>query len=128
MFRLNYEAVIQVFQDHSRALIIIFILTNLLFNIIANSSFKLSADSTNWRGFWSWQVVGNLAGLVTVITLTGLLRYIPLSVAFPLTTGLMVIGVQVVASRLLFGETISVHRWIGTVLVVAGIVFLTSHD
>jgi multidrug transporter EmrE-like cation transporter len=40
----------------------------------------------------------------------------------------MVIGVQVIASRLLFGEPISLQRWIGTVLVVAGIVFLTSHN
>ena len=128
MFRSNLATFLDVFQDHTRVLIIIFILTNLLFNVISNASFKYSADSTNWRGFWTWQVVGNLAGLVTVIILTGLLRYIPLSVAFPLTTGLMVIGVQVIASRLLFGESISIQRWIGTALVVAGIVFLTSRD
>jgi len=98
---------------------------NLLFNIVANASFKYSADSPNWRGFLLWQVVGNLAGLVTVLTLTGLLRYMPLNVAFPVTTGLMVIGVQVLAAGWLFGETISLSRWLGTLLVVSGIVLLS---
>jgi len=126
MFRLNYVALIQNLQDHSNVLIIGFILTNLLFNIIANACFKVSAESTSWRSFLTWQVIGNLAGFITVLTLTGLLRYIPLSVAFPITTGLMVIGVQIVGSWLLFGEVISLQRWVGTALVVAGIVFLSS--
>jgi multidrug transporter EmrE-like cation transporter len=126
MFRVDYQAFLQNLQDHSNVLVIGFILTNLLFNIIANASFKVSAESSSWRSFLTWQVIGNLAGFITVLTLTALLRYIPLSVAFPITTGLMVIGVQVVGGWLLFGEAISIQRWIGTVLVIAGIVFLTS--
>jgi multidrug transporter EmrE-like cation transporter len=126
MIRLNYEALLQSLQDHSNILIIGFILVNLIFNIIANASFKVSAESSNWRSFLTWQVIGNLAGFVTVLTLTTLLCYIPLSVAFPITAGLMVIGVQVVGSWLFFGEPIPAQRWLGTVLVIAGIVFLTS--
>lgn len=98
---------------------------NLLFNIVANAGFKLSAASSGWRGFLAWQIVGNLAGLITVLTLTGLLRYLPLHVAYPITAGLAVIGVQVVAARWLFGEAISSGQWLGTLLVVVGIVLVS---
>lgn len=101
---------------------------NLLFNIIANASFKVSAHSSTWRGFLVWQVIGNLAGFITVLTLTGLLRFIPLHVAYPLTTGLAVIGVQVGAAWLLFHETISATHWIGTLLIAAGIVLLAGRS
>jgi hypothetical protein len=65
----------------SHLLILFLVLGNLIFTIVANSSFKVSAQSANWRSFLVWQVIGNLAGLVTVITLTWMLRYMPLSVA-----------------------------------------------
>ncbi|MGC8780949.1 MAG: SMR family transporter [Anaerolineae bacterium] len=98
---------------------------NLLFNIIANASFKLSATSAEWRSFLAWQVIGNLAGFITVLTLTGLLRYLPLHVAYPVTAGLAVIGVQVVAARWLFGEAISSGQWLGTLFVIIGIVLVS---
>jgi multidrug transporter EmrE-like cation transporter len=97
---------------------------NLLFNILANASFKVSAETRTWREFLFWQVVGNLAGLVTVLTLTGLLRHMPLHVAFPLTMGLTVIGVQVGAAWLLFREPITSAQWMGTLLVVVGILLI----
>jgi multidrug transporter EmrE-like cation transporter len=97
------------------------ILVNLAFNVLSNASFRISAMSPTWRGILSWQVVGNLAGLVTVITLTVLLRYLPLSVAFPLTTGLTVLGVQMVAASWIFHEPISSRQWLGTLAVVVGI-------
>jgi multidrug transporter EmrE-like cation transporter len=92
-----------------------------LFNIVANASFKAAAQSPNWRGFLSWQVVGNLAGFITVLTLTGLLRFIPLAIAFPVTTGLAVIGVQVAAAALIFHEPISPAQWLGTGVIIVGI-------
>ena len=103
------------------ALPLALVLANLLFNVVANASFKASALSANWQGFLSWQVVGNVAGLITVLTLTGLLRYIPLSVAFPVTTGLAIIGVEVFAAQMLFHEPVSAEQWIGTLLIVGGI-------
>lgn len=98
---------------------------NLFFNILVNAGFKLSATSSEWRGFLVWQVIGNLAGFITVLTLTGLLRYLPLHVAYPVTAGLAVIGVQVVAARWLFGEAISSGQWLGTLLVAIGIVLVS---
>jgi multidrug transporter EmrE-like cation transporter len=111
----------------SSAVLVGLISCNLLFNILANASFKLSAASPTWRGFLNWQIIGNLAGFVTVLTLTALLRSMPLHVIFPLTTGLAVIGVQVVAAKMLFGETISHAQWWGTLLIVAGVVLLGEH-
>jgi multidrug transporter EmrE-like cation transporter len=103
------------------------VLGNLLFNIVANAAFKVSALSPNWRGFLTWQVVGNLAGFITVLTLTGLLRYIPLHTAFTVTTGLAVIGVQIAAAAWLFREPISRADWIGATLIVAGIALIGRH-
>lgn len=97
---------------------------NLLFNIVASVSFKFSALSPDWRGFLAWQVVGNLAGLITVLTLTGLLRHVSLHVAYPVTTGLAVVGVQVVAAALFFGERITSTEWLGTLFIVLGIALI----
>ena len=107
------------------ALIVLLVLANLLFNIVANASFRVSAFAESWRSFLAWQVIGNLAGFITVLTLTWLLRYMPLSIAFPLTIGLTVIGVQVFAAAAMFHEPISARQWAGTAAIVIGI-FLVS--
>ena len=107
------------------ALIVILVLANLLFNFVANAAFRVSAFAESWRSFLVWQVIGNLAGFITVLTLTWLLRYLPLSIAFPLTTGLTVIGVQVVAAAAMFHEPIAGRQWAGTAAIVIGI-FLVS--
>jgi multidrug transporter EmrE-like cation transporter len=122
LFRLSPQAI----SAQSVTLILILIGGNLLFNIVANASFKASAASSNWRGFLTWQVIGNLAGLITVITLTWLLKFLPLRVAFPVTTGLAVIGVQLVAAGWIFGESITPGQWLGTFLVVIGIALLSG--
>ncbi len=112
----------------SNVLILALMLANLLFNIVANACFKLSAGSGTLRGLIGWQVVGNLAGFITVITLTIMLRYLPLHVTFPITTGLAVIGVQLVSGWLFFGESVTSSDWLGTFLVVVGIIFLTKGE
>lgn len=125
MFRLNFGPIRMALDAHQNILIFFLLTINLAFNVVANAGFKLSADSGSLRGFLTWQVIGNLAGFITVLTLTGLLHYIPLHIAFPVTTGLSVIGVQMVAGRWFFGEAISSGRWLGTILVAVGIVLLT---
>jgi len=100
---------------------------NVFVNILANIGFKFSAESTTLRSFLNWQVVGNLAGLVTVLTLTFLLRFLPLHVAFPLTTGLSLVGVQVVASAIFFGESITPLQWLGTLLITGGAILIWRH-
>jgi multidrug transporter EmrE-like cation transporter len=102
------------------------IVGNLTFTVLAKIGFKLSAASGDWRGFWFWQIAGNLAGFVGVLTLTWLLRFIPIHIAYPVTMGLAVVGVQVGAARLLFRESIGLLQWVGTGLVVAGIVLISA--
>ena len=97
---------------------------NMVFNILGNASFKLSALAANWKGLVGWQVAGNLTGFVTVLTLTGLLRYLPLHVAQPMAQGLAILGVQIVAAKLFFHEAISPTQWIGMLVIVAGIVLI----
>ncbi len=105
---------------------VILLLANLFFNIVANASFKYSVLSHDWQHFLSWQILGNLAGFITVITLTGLLRFIPLSIAYPICTGLAVIGVQVASAKFLFGEPVTSAQWLGTLLIVAGIILISG--
>ncbi|MCM8745584.1 hypothetical protein NET03_03475 [Thermomicrobium sp. CFH 73360] len=105
-------------------LIVIGIATHLGFNIVAAAAFRLAALSSSWITFLVWQVVGNLAGFVTVLALTVLLRYLPLSIAYPITTGLSVIGVQVIAASVLLHESLPLRVWLGTALIVSGILLV----
>jgi multidrug transporter EmrE-like cation transporter len=126
MFPLKFPTISPIASVRNNAWVASLLLSNVLFNVVSNGSFKASAQSDNLRGFLFWQVVGNLTGFITVLTLTGLLRYIPLHVAFPVTTGLAVIGVQLIAGKFFFGEVISTERWLGTILVVLGIALISK--
>ena len=126
MIRTAFATTIQSISGRSLLLTAILVASNMVFNVIANTSFKYSAMSQGWRGFLGWQIAGNLAGLATVITLTALLRHHPLNVAFPVTTGLAVIGVQVLGSRFIFHEPVTSVQWLGTLLVVLGIALIGS--
>ena len=123
MFQRLRQSTIPLTQGHA-PIIAGLLLLNLVFNILGNASFKLSALAPNWKGLVGWQVAGNLAGFVTVLTLTGLLKYLPLHVAQPMVQGLAIIGVQIVASKLFFHEAISPAQWIGMLLIVGGIVLI----
>src|SRR5215470_5972185 len=94
---------------------------NVVFSIVANAAFRVSARSATWSGVLTWQVVGNLAGFVTVVSLTILLRYVPLRIAFPVTTGMSVIGVQLVAAKWMFHEPINSLQWAGALLIGLGV-------
>jgi len=122
--RMGLEALSRVTAGHG--IILVLLVLNLFFNIVGNAGFKLSALSTTTRGFLAWQVVGNVAGFITVLTLTGLLRYLPLGVAYPVTTGLAVLGVEVVAAAAFFHETITPSQWLGVLCVVLGILLING--
>jgi multidrug transporter EmrE-like cation transporter len=117
------QSTIALTQGHT-PIIVGLLFINMVFNILGNASFKLSALAANWKGLVGWQVAGNLAGFITVLTLTGLLRYLPLHVAQPMVQGLAILGVQIVASRLFFHEAISPTQWIGMAMIVGGIVLI----
>ena len=95
-------------------------------NALSNILFQLSAGSQGVSRFVFWQILGNLVGFLGVLTFTGLLHYLPISVAFPVAQGLAVLGVQLVGARLFFKETIHPAQWIGSGLIVAGIVLIAQ--
>lgn len=93
-------------------------------NVLAALAFRWAAHSATWSAFLGWQIVGNLAGFITVLALTVLLRFLPLSWVYPITTGLSVIAVQVIAASLLLHEPLPTRVWLGTALIVVGILLV----
>jgi drug/metabolite transporter (DMT)-like permease len=88
-----------------------------------------ASDTANLATTWSWTGINSLAsslvwwGIICVIAsfLSWLyvLKYIPLTIAFPLSR---VVDVLVPLSCWIFlGETISARRWCGIALVVIGL-------
>ena len=126
MFRRAFQAPLPLEKVQNPLILVGIVACNMVFNILANVFFKYSTTSASVPTFVAWQVVGNLAGFVTVITLTWLLKYIPLNVAFPLTTGLAVIGVYIFGSMLFFKEPISSTQLLGTLVIIIGIVLITG--
>jgi multidrug transporter EmrE-like cation transporter len=92
----------------------------------AGAGFKLSAASSDTRGFLFWQVLGNLAGFCSVLALTGLLRFFPLHVAYPVSQGVAIMAVNLISARLIFRETITTQQWMGAALIIGGIVLITA--
>ena len=115
------QSLLAWFQQNRNAGIAVFLVINVTMNIAASASFKMSAGGADWRAFTIWQIAGNLAGFITVLALTALLRYLPVSVAVPATMGLSIIGVQIVTAALFFHEKITLTQWLGTSLIIAGI-------
>jgi multidrug transporter EmrE-like cation transporter len=93
-----------------------------LFVTAANVLMKLSAGAGAFWPFALLLAAGNLLGLVGVLTYTLLLRTLPLHVAFPLTRGATVLGVQLAASVIVFHEVLRPTEIAGAALVAAGIV------
>ena len=101
-------------------------LAHAIATVLATSGFKLSAASQTTRGFWTWQILGNMAGFAGVLALTGLLRYLPVHVVYPLSQGFSVLAIQVIAARSFFHESITPIQWLGTALIVGGIILVGS--
>ncbi len=95
-----------------------------LFVTASNVLLKLSADAGEpWR-LVAMFAAGNVAGFVGVLAYTGLLRTLPLHVAFPLSRGLVVLGVQLLASLAFFHERFTLREAGGVALVTAGIILV----
>jgi multidrug transporter EmrE-like cation transporter len=101
-----------------------FLLCYLVFVTAANIFLKMSADAGSAWLFIEMQVAGNLSGFVGILAYTGLLRKLPLHVAFPLSRGMAVLGVQVIASLVVFHEVFRLREAVGMVLVAIGVVLV----
>ena len=88
-----------------------------------------ASETANLAKSWSWTGVGGLASplvwfaiifvIVSFISWLYVLKYIPLSVAFPLSR--VVDALVPLGSWIFLGETISTLRWCGIALVVIGL-------
>ena len=105
--------------------IVALLLVNLLCILLSHVSFKWSAMSSDWKGFLRWQVVGNAAGFVSVLSLTALLRFLSLHLANAITVGLGFVLVQVIGARLIFHEAVTRTGWAGAGLILGGILLIS---
>ena len=101
------------------------ILTYIFFTVVSNVGFKRSAASSGPHDFLRWQVVGNVAGFLSVLALTGLLRFIPLYLASAFTIGLGFVAVQFFGAHLVFREAITTSQWLGITLIAMGVVVVS---
>jgi multidrug transporter EmrE-like cation transporter len=90
----------------------------------ANVLLNLSAHAGGLWPFLAFQAAGNLAGLAGILVYTGLMRRMPLHVAFPLSRGAGVLGVQLVGSVMVFRETFTLREAVGAAVVAAGILLV----
>jgi multidrug transporter EmrE-like cation transporter len=91
---------------------------------VANSLLTVSAHANGLTYFLLFQIAGNLVGFLGILAYTGLLRTLPLHVAFPLSRGTAVIGVQLIAALLVFHEVFKPTEIAGTVVVAAGVILV----
>jgi multidrug transporter EmrE-like cation transporter len=96
----------------------------LVFVTASNIFLKLSADARETWLLLLMFLAGNLAGLVGVLAYTGLLRTMPLHVAFPISRGLVVLGVQLFAALVIFREAFSLREAAAVALVSLGILLV----
>jgi multidrug transporter EmrE-like cation transporter len=101
----------------------LFLAAYLVFVTAANVLLKRAAEAGAGVPFFLLLIGGNLAGLVGVLLYTGLLRTLPLHVAFPLSRGIAVLGI-LAASLLFFHETFRATEAAGVALVTAGIILV----
>ena len=103
---------------------VLFLTCYCVFVTAANVFLKLSADAHGVWLFLAFQAGGNLAGLAGVLLYTGLLRGMPLHLAFPLSRGVGVLGVQLIASLAVFHEVFKLTEVLGAVVVAGGVTLI----
>ncbi|HVE40168.1 MAG TPA: DMT family transporter [Planctomycetota bacterium] len=75
---------------------------------------------TGLRGFVSlWTIAGIVVYIVAFANWLYVLRWVPLSVAYPLTTVVQVL--VAIAAWLFLGEHVPITRWIGILLISGGV-------
>jgi len=112
-------------KSHKDLLIIILaVIIYIFFMVLSHIGFKNSVTHQGFRNFIYWQIVGNLAGFLSVLVYTYLLTKLPLYLAFALTMGLGQIFVEVFAARIFFKEKITSMQWIGILFIVLGTIML----
>jgi len=83
--------------------------------------FKYASGAQNLKSTVLWFLGAGVAGTVSMVLYTWLLRHLPLHVGYAALFGLGFVVVQVVAAKLILKEAVSPLQWIGGAVMVAGI-------
>lgn len=93
--------------------------------VLSSAGFKWSADSSDWRGFLLGQIVGNGAGFIAVLALTGMIREISSYRAYAIHFGLGFVLAEVLLAGLFFHEHLGWPQFVGILLVFGGVLMIT---
>lgn len=87
--------------------------------------FKQASNAQNLKWAIVWFLGGGAVGTIAMILYVVLLRYIPVYMAYAINYGLGLVLVQLVISKFIFKEPVTVLQWIGGAVVVIGIAMLS---
>ena len=104
---------------------LLYLALSITFNVLSYILYKWIAQKPH-SGFWYLVFsVGLIFGAVNVLFFTKSLKSLPLNVAYPIFSGACIFAIALI-SHVAFGERLSLNNWVGAVLVIAGIAFLTN--
>jgi len=86
--------------------------------------FKYASGAQNFKTTILWFLAAGVAGTISMVLYTILLRFVPLSVGYAVLFGLGFVLIQVVAAKLILKESISLVQWLGGAVMVAGILMI----
>jgi multidrug transporter EmrE-like cation transporter len=104
---------------------VFFVLGHTVMNVFSNIFYKKSADVKGIARFGLWQIVAGTFSFIGVLSYTFSLKYLPVSVAFPVTQGLAVVGVTIIGAWLVYKEKIQRIQWLAMALITIGILFVS---
>lgn len=119
------EEILKMFSFIPVAVQVVILFTlDIAFAVANNVCFKLSAQAKGWSAFVAYQAGGFVTGVICAILITGIYYYVPMHIALPIISGLVMVGIQIFAAGMIFHETIQFHQWAGTVLMIAAVALI----
>lgn len=103
-----------------------FLFASIVFNLLTNISFNLSAINDKMPARkWGFLVLGLAFGLINSILFTESLKQIPLGLASAIFFSMNIIGLTL-SAYFFFNEAISWYRVLGIFLIISGVLVITQ--
>ncbi len=103
----------------------VFLYSSILFNILTNVGFKLSAlNEGKPLKQWGWLAIGLVFGLINSVLFTECLKNIALQTASAIFFSLTIVGLFLF-SHFYFNESVSISRLAGVLLISVGVVLVS---
>ena len=104
--------------------VLVLVGVNQFFNVAATLSMAASGYAERPRTFVTWQIVGGLFGLGINLSFAGLVRYWSVGFANAVGIGLAFLSTQVIAAHFVYRERFAWPQWLGTALVLVGVLLI----